>query len=156
MAGVGSFYVPNDYVLSLARKHPEFLPAISIHPARPDAIEELNRCLDAGAVMMKCLPNCQNFNCSDKRFTKFWERMAELGAMAHSAAEVRVFSDDGKCVHDAVIMRRALEYVKAFDGVVAQHAQEPRLTEHAQMNEGELSGRLGLVGWPAVAEEAVP
>lgn len=83
------------------------------------------------------------------------ERMAELGAMAGSAAEVRVFSDDGKCVHDAVLMRRALEYVKAFDGVVAQHAQEPRLTEHAQMNESELSGRLGLAGWPAVAEEAI-
>ena len=83
------------------------------------------------------------------------ERMAELGAMAHSAAQVRVFSDDGKCVHDAVLMRRALEYVKAFDGVVAQHAQEPRLTENAQMNESELSGRLGLVGWPAVAEEAI-
>jgi dihydroorotase len=83
------------------------------------------------------------------------DRMAELGAMAHSAAEVRVFSDDGKCVHDAVLMRRALEYVKAFDGVVAQHAQEPRLTEDAQMNEGPLSGRLGLAGWPAVAEEAI-
>ena len=83
------------------------------------------------------------------------ERMAEIGAMAHSAAQVRVFSDDGKCVHDAVLMRRALEYVKAFDGVVAQHAQEPRLTEDAQMNEGELSGRLGLAGWPAVAEEAI-
>jgi dihydroorotase len=83
------------------------------------------------------------------------QRMAELGAMAHSPAAVRVFSDDGKCVHDAVLMRRALEYVKAFDGVVAQHAQEPRLTENAQMNEGALSGRLGLVGWPAVAEEAI-
>ncbi len=83
------------------------------------------------------------------------ERLAELGAMADSAARVRVFSDDGKCVSDAVLMRRALEYVKAFDGVVAQHAQEPRLTEGAQMNEGELSGRLGLTGWPAVAEEAV-
>jgi dihydroorotase len=83
------------------------------------------------------------------------ERLAELGAMADSAARVRVFSDDGKCVSDAVLMRRALEYVKAFDGVVAQHAQEPRLTEDAQMNEGELSGRLGLRGWPAVAEEAV-
>ena len=75
--------------------------------------------------------------------------------MADSAARVRVFSDDGKCVSDAVLMRRALEYVKAFDGVIAQHAQEPRLTEHAQMNEGELSGRLGLAGWPAVAEEAI-
>jgi dihydroorotase len=83
------------------------------------------------------------------------ERLAELGAMAESAAHVRVFSDDGKCVSDAVLMRRALEYVKAFDGVIAQHAQEPRLTEGAQMNEGQLSGELGLTGWPAVAEEAI-
>src|SRR5690606_21990845 len=83
------------------------------------------------------------------------EQLAELGAMADSAARVRVFSDDGECVDDAVVMRRALEYVKAFDGVVAQHAQEPRLTEGAQMNEGELSGMLGLQGWPAVAEEAI-
>ena len=83
------------------------------------------------------------------------ERLAELGAMADSAAAVRVFSDDGRCVHDAVLMRRALEYVRAFDGVVAQHAQEPRLTEGAQMHEGEVSAVLGLRGWPAVAEEAV-
>ena len=83
------------------------------------------------------------------------QRLAELGAMADSDAGVRVFSDDGKCVSDAVLMRRALEYVKAFDGVIAQHSQEPRLTEDAQMNEGELSGRLGLRGWPAVAEEAI-
>lgn len=81
--------------------------------------------------------------------------LAELGAMAESAAHVRVFSDDGKCVSDAVLMRRALEYVKAFDGVVAQHSQEPRLTEGAQMNEGPVSGVLGLRGWPAVAEESV-
>ena len=83
------------------------------------------------------------------------ERLAELGAMADSAAQVRVFSDDGRCVADAMLMRRALEYVKAFDGVIAQHAQEPRLTEGAQMNEGELAGRLGLRGWPSVAEEAI-
>ena len=82
-------------------------------------------------------------------------QLAELGAMADSAASVRVFSDDGRCVSDAVLMRRALEYVKAFDGVIAQHAQEPRLTEDAQMNEGVLSGVLGLRGWPGVAEEAV-
>jgi len=82
-------------------------------------------------------------------------QLAELGAMADSAARVRVFSDDGSCVSDAALMRRALEYVKAFGGVVAQHAQEPRLTEGAQMNEGELSGVLGLKGWPAVAEEAI-
>ncbi|HEV7930711.1 MAG TPA: dihydroorotase [Actinomadura sp.] len=82
-------------------------------------------------------------------------QLAELGAMADSAARVRVFSDDGHCVSDAVMMRRALEYVKAFGGVVAQHAQEPRLTEGAQMNEGVMSARLGLQGWPAVAEEAI-
>src|SRR5262249_47426578 len=81
-------------------------------------------------------------------------RLAEFGAMADSAARVRVFSDDGRCVSDAVLMRRALEYVKAFDGVIAQHAQEPRLTDGAQMNEGEGSGRLGLAGRPAVAEAA--
>jgi dihydroorotase len=83
------------------------------------------------------------------------ERLAELGAMATSTARVRVFSDDGHCVADPVVMRRALEYVKAFDGVIAQHAQEPRLTDGAQMNEGVLSARLGLTGWPAVAEESI-
>ena len=83
------------------------------------------------------------------------EQLAEIGAMARSAAAVRVFSDDGHCVHDPLLMRRALEYVATFDGVVAQHAQEPRLTVGAQMNEGALSGELGLAGWPAVAEEAI-
>ncbi len=83
------------------------------------------------------------------------ERLAELGAMADSAAAVRIFSDDGHCVADPRLMRRALEYVKAFDGVIAQHAEEPRLTEGAQMHEGEVSARLGLTGWPAVAEEAI-
>jgi dihydroorotase len=83
------------------------------------------------------------------------ERLAELGAMAESAAGVRIFSDDGHCVSDPALMRRALEYVKAFDGVVAQHAEEPRLTAGAQMNEGEVSARLGLTGWPAAAEESI-
>ncbi|KAA9395087.1 dihydroorotase [Kocuria coralli] len=83
------------------------------------------------------------------------KQLAEIGAMAESRAQVRVFSDDGKCVYDPLLMRRALEYVKTFDGVVAQHAQEPRLTEDAQMNEGTVSADLGLTGWPAVAEEAI-
>jgi dihydroorotase len=82
-------------------------------------------------------------------------RLAELGTMADSAARVRMFSDDGHCVHDPVLMRRALEYVKAFGGVIAQHAEEPRLTAGAQMHEGEVAARLGLSGWPAVAEEAI-
>ncbi|MGF3055240.1 dihydroorotase [Microbacterium sp. YY-01] len=83
------------------------------------------------------------------------ERLAELGAMADSRAQVRVFSDDGFCVWDPLIMRRALEYVKRFDGVIAQHAQDPRLTEGAQLNEGAVSAELGLTGWPAVAEESI-
>ncbi|MDY2941545.1 MAG: dihydroorotase [Varibaculum sp.] len=83
------------------------------------------------------------------------EQLAALGAMAESDAHVRVFSDDGKCVSDPVLMRRALEYVRAFDGVIAQHSQDPRLTENAQMNESLLSGELGLAGWPAVAEESI-
>ena len=83
------------------------------------------------------------------------EQLAELGAMADSIARVRIFSDDGKCVADPLIMRRALEYVKTFNGVIAQHAQEPRLTINAQMNEGSVSARIGLPGWPAIAEEAI-
>ena len=89
MDGKGSFYVPNDYVLKLAKEHPEFLPAVSIHPARPDALDELERCLEGGAVMMKCLPNCHNIDCNDRRYQKFWERMAEarLPLLAHTGGE---------------------------------------------------------------------
>lgn len=83
------------------------------------------------------------------------EHLAEIGAMADSIARVRVFSDDGHCVFDPLVMRRALEYVKKFNGVIAQHAQEPRLTQGSQMNEGIVSSQLGLKGWPAIAEEAI-
>lgn len=89
IVGAGSFYVPNDHVLALARRHPEFLPAVSIHPARRDAREELERCLAAGAVMLKCLPNCQNIDWNDPRYTRFLERMAESGLilLAHTGSE---------------------------------------------------------------------
>jgi len=83
------------------------------------------------------------------------ESLSEIGAMADSLAKVRIFSDDGNCVFDPLVMRRALEYIKKFDGVIAQHAQDPRMTIGSQMNEGEISARLGLKGWPAVAEEAI-
>jgi predicted TIM-barrel fold metal-dependent hydrolase len=85
----GLHYVPNEYALQLARQHPEFLAGVSIHPARPDALEELERCLAGGAALMKCLPNCQNFNCNDRRFTRFWERMAQAGLplLAHTGGE---------------------------------------------------------------------
>ncbi len=83
------------------------------------------------------------------------EKLAELSAMAQSAVKVRIFSDDGKCVSDPLLMRRALEYVKSFGGVIAQHAEDPLLTVDAQMNEGIVSSNLGLKGWPAVAEESI-
>jgi dihydroorotase len=82
-------------------------------------------------------------------------QLSDMGKMNKSSAQVTVFSDDGKCVSDSLVMRRALEYVKSFSGVIAQHAQDPSLTVNAQMNEGELSLRLGLTGWPQVAEQAI-
>ncbi len=82
-------------------------------------------------------------------------QLSDMGKMNKSSATVTVFSDDGKCVSDSLVMRRALEYVKSFEGVIAQHAQDPALTVNAQMNEGELSMKLGLTGWPQVAEQAI-
>jgi predicted TIM-barrel fold metal-dependent hydrolase len=83
------FYVPNEYVLELARRHPEFIPAVSIHPARPDALRELEKCLEGGAAMLKLLPLYQIVDCNDRRFTRFWERMAEAGLplLSHTGGE---------------------------------------------------------------------
>lgn len=88
--GFGSLYVPNDVVLNIGKTNPQLLPGVSIHPARPDALEELDRCLEGGAVLMKCLPNCQNINLSDPRFRPFWERMAKakLPLLAHTGGEL--------------------------------------------------------------------
>lgn len=82
-------------------------------------------------------------------------QLADIGGMARSAAAVTVFSDDGRCVEDALLMRRALEYVATFGGVIAQHAQDPRLTLDGVMHEGAVSSELGLRGWPSVAEESI-
>ncbi|HEY2195254.1 MAG TPA: dihydroorotase [Actinomycetospora sp.] len=83
------------------------------------------------------------------------ERLAEMGMMAASPAGVRVFSDDGRCVNDPLVMRRALEYARSLDAVVAQHAEDHRLTVGAQAHEGPVAARLGLAGWPAAAEESI-
>jgi predicted TIM-barrel fold metal-dependent hydrolase len=107
---LGIAYVPNDYVLKLCRQHKQFLPAVSIHPARKDALEELDRSIEGGAVMMKCLPNCQNIDCRDTRYTKFWERMAEAGIplLAHTGGEhtLQVIRPD---LADPRILKRPLE-----------------------------------------------
>ena len=83
------------------------------------------------------------------------DQLSEMAAMNRSEARTRIFSDDGKCISNSLVMRRALEYVKIFDGVIAQHAQDPELTVDSQMNEGLVSSKLGLKGWPAAAEEAI-
>ncbi|MEY2877622.1 MAG: hypothetical protein RLZZ15_2 [Verrucomicrobiota bacterium] len=108
--GVGSFYVPNDYVLGLARAHREFLAAVSIHPARRDALDELERCLAGGAVMLKCLPNCQNIDWNDRRYTRFLERMAASGLilLAHTGSE-RTLPVLAPRLEDPRVLTRALE-----------------------------------------------
>jgi uncharacterized protein len=86
---LGSMFVPNDVVLKLAGEHPEFLAGVSIHPGRSDALDELDRCVAGGAVLMKCLPNCQNIDPADRRYRRFWERLAEVGVplLAHTGGE---------------------------------------------------------------------
>ncbi len=110
LANTGSFFVPNDHVLRLAAAHPELLPAVSIHPARRDAMEELERCLAAGAVMLKCLPNCQNIDWNHPRYTRFLERMAESGLilLAHTGSERTLPVLDPKLASPRVLTR-ALE-----------------------------------------------
>ena len=130
----GSFYVPNDYVLKLARKHAEFLPAVSIHPARADAVDELARCIELGAVMLKLLPNCHNVDCNDARYKKFWERMAEakLPLLAHTGGEhtVPVFN---KKLSDPQVLRLPLECGVT---VIAAHcATKSGLTDHEYFHE---------------------
>jgi len=107
LEGVGSFYVPNEYVLGLAQAHQEFLAGVSIHPARPDALEELERCLTGGAVLLKCLPNCQNIDWSDRRYTRFLERMAEAGLplLAHTGGEHTLPVVDKRLADPRVLIR---------------------------------------------------
>ena len=106
----GSFHVPNDYVFAVCAKHPEFLPAASIHPARPDALDELNRCLEKGARALKLLPNCHDVNCSDPRYDAFWSLMAESGLplLAHTGGEMTVPVANA-AYQDPSYLRRPLE-----------------------------------------------
>lgn len=110
LENIGSFYVPNSFVLRLAREHPEFLAAVSIHPARADALDELEHCLAEGAVMLKCLPNCQNIDWNNPRYTRFLERMAESGLilLAHTGSE-RTLPVLAPKLADPRVLTRALE-----------------------------------------------
>jgi predicted TIM-barrel fold metal-dependent hydrolase len=107
----GAFYTPNDYVLSLAKTYSDcFIPAVSIHPGRPDALDELDRCIELGSAMLKLLPNCQNVNCSDRRFTKFWEKLssAHIPFLAHTGGELSV-SVYNKAYADPTMLTLPLE-----------------------------------------------
>ena len=101
----GSFHIPNDYLFAVCRAHPELLPAVSIHPARADALDELDRCLTAGAVMMKCLPNCHNIDTRLPRYRRFWEKMAatRLPLLAHTGGEHTVPQFDKKLADPATL-----------------------------------------------------
>lgn len=107
LEGKGSFYVPNEYVLGLAGRHPEFLAGISVHPARPDALEELEKGLQGGAALLKCLPNCQNIDWADRRYTRFLERMAEPGLplLAHTGGEHTLPVLDARLADPRVLLR---------------------------------------------------
>jgi len=110
LTGCGSFYVPNDYVLDLAAHNREFLAGVSIHPARADAFDELGRCLERGAALLKCLPNCQNIDWNDRRYTRFLERMAEarLPLLAHTGSEHTLPVVDSR-LQDPYVLTRPLE-----------------------------------------------
>jgi predicted TIM-barrel fold metal-dependent hydrolase len=103
----GSFHVPNDYVLGLARAHPEFLAGVSIHPARSDALVELERCLAGGAALLKCLPNCQNIDWAQPAYTRFLERMAEAGLplLAHTGSEHTLPVLDARLADPRILIR---------------------------------------------------
>ncbi|ATC63121.1 hypothetical protein CMV30_03640 [Nibricoccus aquaticus] len=105
-----SFYVPNAYVLKLAQQHPEFLAAVSIHPSRKDAFDELELALAGGAAALKCLPNVQGIDWNDRRHTRFLERMAEGGLplLAHTGSERTMPVMDHKLA-DPRVLTRALE-----------------------------------------------
>ena len=92
LKGKAKFYVPNDHVLGLAKKYSQIIPACSIHPARTDAIEELERCAEKGAKVLKLLPNCHNVDCSDVQYQPFWEKLSKLGMpfLAHTGGEFSV------------------------------------------------------------------
>ena len=107
---LGSMFVPNDVVLDLAQRHTEFLAGVSIHPARRDALDELDRCIARGAVLMKCLPNCQNIDPSDRRYVPFWKKMADarLPLLAHTGGEHTV-PIVNKTFADPKLLRTPLE-----------------------------------------------
>lgn len=106
----GSFYVPNAYLFQVCARHPEFVPAVSIHPGRKDALEELERCLASGARALKLLPNCQNVDCSLPEYDEFWRRMAAAGLpfLCHTGGEMTV-PVINRAYQDPRILRRPLE-----------------------------------------------
>lgn len=115
------FLISNDYVLQTARDHPqEFLPGVSINPQRRDAVEEVHRCADAGAALVKVLPNAQQFNPADPKYTAFYRALVErkLPFLSHVGYEFSLIGKD-QSVGDPGRLRLALD-----EGVtvIAAHA----------------------------------
>ena len=139
---------------SLAAARGGFTAVFAMANTEPvtDTAETAERVLDLGVAA----ENCQVFPIGAITKGLAGKELAEMLLMHRSRARVNVFSDDGACVMDAGLMRRAFEWVKPFDGVLAQHSQDSSLAgPSACCHEGELSGRLGLPGWPPVAESVI-
>lgn len=115
------FLVSNRYVLQVAKNHPDsFLPGVSINPQRRDALEELQRCVKEGAVLVKVLPNSQCFDSSDRRYVPFYQALAqyEIPLLSHVGYEFSLMGRD-QSAGDPERLRVALE-----EGVcvIAAHA----------------------------------
>lgn len=139
---------------SLAAARGGFTAVFAMANTQPvtDTAETAERVLDLGAAA----GHCRVFPIGAITKGLAGKELSEMLLMHRSRAQVTVFSDDGSCVMDAGLMRRALEWVKPFDGVLAQHSQDSSLAgPSACCHEGELSGRLGLPGWPPVAESVI-
>jgi uncharacterized protein len=123
--GLSGLYVPNDYVIELSKRYPEFAPAVSIHPARSDAVAELERCVEAGAVMLKLLPCVQAVECNRQAYKPFWERMAQLNLplLAHTGGEFSLPT----CRRDLQSVETLLLPLQCGVTVVAAHCGAPAL-----------------------------
>ena len=115
------FLISNDYVLHTTQAHPgELLAGVSINPQRRDAVEEVHRCAEAGAVLVKVLPNAQQFNPADPRYKPFYRALAErkLPFLSHVGYEFSLIGKD-QSVGDPGRLRLALDEGAT---VIAAHA----------------------------------
>jgi len=107
------FYVPNEYVFEVAGQHPDlFVPNISVHPYRPDAIAELEKWAQRGARVVKWLPNAMGIDPSDPQCDPFYQKMKELDLilLSHGGEEKAVEAEEDQKLGNPLLLRRALDH----------------------------------------------